>query len=297
MQVADKVAIVTGGGSGIGAAVAQRLAAEGAAGVLVADRDLHRATAVAGGIGPQALAVRCDVGIEADIQALVGQAQDRFGRVDLYVSNAGILGPAGGVEIEDAIWESMWKIHVMAHVWAARAVLPAMVQRGEGYFLVTASAAGLLNIVETAPYGVTKHAAVGFAEWLSIAYGRRGIKVSCLCPQSVRTEMTAQGAGSAGVDGVLSAEQVAQAVLETLGEENFLCLPHPEVVTYLRRKTENYDRWLGGMQKMFERHVTQGAQSALRSQSASVPSAEPPSETQHQALGGDAATPPRRRTP
>jgi short-subunit dehydrogenase len=149
----------------------------------------------------------------------------------------------------------MWRIHVMAHVWAARAVVPGMAARGEGCFFVTASAAGLLNIVESAAYGVTKHAAVGFAEWLRIAYGRRGIRVSCLCPQSVATAMTAQGAGSAGVDGMLSAEQVAQAVVDTMREESFLCLPHPEVLGYLQAKGQNYDRWLGGMQKVYGRHM------------------------------------------
>jgi len=164
------------------AALARRFATDGAAGVVVADRDGERAEGVARSAGPNALALRCDVSRESEIQALVAAAQERFGRVDVFVSNAGILGPAGGVEIEDAVWDAMWKIHVMAHVWAARAVLPGMLARGDGYFLVTASAAGLLNIVETAPYGVTKHSAVGFAEWLRIAYGRRGLRVSCLCP-------------------------------------------------------------------------------------------------------------------
>jgi NAD(P)-dependent dehydrogenase (short-subunit alcohol dehydrogenase family) len=260
MQIENKVVIVTGGGSGIGAALAHRFAADRAAGVVVADLDLQRATAVAQAAGPRTLAVRCDVSQEAAIQMLVHQAREHFGRVDVYVSNAGILGPAGGVEIDDTVWDNMWKIHVMAHVWAARAVLPAMVERGEGYFLVTASAAGLLNIVETAPYGVTKHGAVGFAEWLRIAYGRRGIRVSCLCPQSVRTEMTAQGAGSAGVDGILTAEQVAQAVVDTMSDEAFLCLPHPEVASYLKSKTADYDRWLGGMQKMYIRYMNETAQ-------------------------------------
>lgn len=253
MQIENKVAIVTGVGSGIGAALVQRFAADRAAGVVVADLDLQRATAVARAAGPRALAVRCDVSLEADIQALVRQASEHFGRVDVYVSNAGILGPVGGVEIEDTVWDCMWKIHVMAHVWAARAVLPGMVERGEGYFVVTASAAGLLNIVETAPYGVTKHAAVGFAEWLRIAYGRRGIRVSCLCPQSVQTEMTSQGAGSAGVDGILTADQVAQFVVDTMKSEAFLCLPHPEVAYYMQSKTADYDRWLAGMQKMYVR--------------------------------------------
>ena len=197
MDIRGKVAIVTGGASGIGAALAHRCAADGASGVVIADVDVRRAETVARALGAHALAVRCDVSRESEIQALVQAAHGRFGRVDIYVSNAGILGPAGGIEVADAVWDSMWKTHVMAHVWAARAVVPEMLARGEGYFLVTASAAGLLNIVETAPYGVTKHAAVAFAEWLRIAYGRRGIRVSCLCPQSVRTPMTAHGAGSA----------------------------------------------------------------------------------------------------
>jgi|KBSSwiStaDraftv2_1062776.scaffolds.fasta_scaffold151551_2 NAD(P)-dependent dehydrogenase (short-subunit alcohol dehydrogenase family) len=255
MDIQGKVAIVTGGASGIGAAIAHRFAAEGAFGIAVADVDIDGAVAAARALGPRALAVRCDVACEADIQSLVQATCAGFGRVDIYVSNAGILGPAGGIEVADAVWDRMWKIHLMAHVWAARAVVPQMLVRGEGYILVTASAAGLLNIVETAPYGVTKHAAVAFAEWLRIAYGRRGIRVSCLCPQSVRTPMTAQGAGSAGVDGSLSAEEVAQTVMDTMREERFLALPHPEVATYMKGKSQDYDRWIGGMQKMYARYA------------------------------------------
>jgi short-subunit dehydrogenase len=142
-------------------------------------------------------------------------------------------------------------------VWAARAVVPAMIERGEGYFLVTASAAGLLNIVESAPYGVTKHAAVAFAEWLRIAYGRQGLRVSCLCPQSVQTAMTAAGTGSAGVNGVLTPEQVAEDVVRTMRDEGFLVLPHPEVAKYFLNKAQDYDRWLGGMQKVYAAHKQQ----------------------------------------
>jgi short-subunit dehydrogenase len=149
----------------------------------------------------------------------------------------------------------MWQIHGMAHVWAARAVVPEMVERGEGYFLVTASAAGLLNIVESAPYGVTKHAAVAVAEWLRIAYGRKGLRVSCLCPQSVQTDMTRAGTGSAGINGVLTPEQVAEVVVQTMREERFLALPHPEVAGYFLQKAQDYDRWLGGMQKLYARHM------------------------------------------
>ncbi|MES2633940.1 MAG: SDR family oxidoreductase [Pseudomonadota bacterium] len=257
MDIRGKVAIVTGAASGIGAALAKKLAAEGARGVVVADVNESMAQAVAREIGASAMAMRCDVSVEADIQALVAATRAKFGQVDIYMSNAGILGRMGGIELEDALWDKMWQVHGMAHVWAARAVVPEMVERGEGYFVVTASAAGLLNIVESAPYGVTKHAAVAFAEWLRIAYGKKGVKVSCLCPQSVQTAMTAGGTGSAGVNGVLSAEQVAADVLETMREEKFLVLPHPEVAKYFLNKAQDYDRWLGGMQKLYALHTTQ----------------------------------------
>lgn len=255
MEITGKLAIVTGGAGGIGAALAQRMAAEGARGVVVADIDEAGAQAVAQGIGAQALGLRCDVGREADVQALVQRATERFGPVDIFISNAGLLGPPGGFELDDAVWDNLWQVHGMAHVRAARAVVPGMVARGEGYFLVTASAAGLLNIVESAPYGVTKHAAVAFAEWLRIAYGRRGLRVSCLCPQGVDTAMLRHGAGSAGLDGLLSGAQVAEAVVQAMGEERFLVLPHPEVLQYLQAKAQDYDRWLGGMQKLHARHA------------------------------------------
>lgn len=261
MDPKDKVAIVTGGASGIGRSIARRLASVGARGVVVADLQLPQAQAVADEIG--GLALRCDVAQEADIQALVAAARERYGRVDIYVSNAGILGRLGGVELEDPLWESMWRIHGMAHVWAARAVLPEMLARGAGYFLVTASAAGLLSIVESAPYAVTKHAALAFAEWLRIAYGRRGLGVSCLCPQAVQTAMTAtvrDGGGSAAQDGVLPPEQVADEVLRAMHDGRFLVLPHPEVAQYFRSKGQDYERWLGGMQKLHARHAQDLAQ-------------------------------------
>jgi NAD(P)-dependent dehydrogenase (short-subunit alcohol dehydrogenase family) len=251
MDIRGKVAIVTGGASGIGAGIARRFAQEGARGVVVADLNLEQAQGVAAGIGDGSMAVRCDVSREADIQALVAATRGRFGQVDIFMSNAGILGKPGGIELDDALWQKMWEVHGMAHVWAARAVVPEMIERGEGYFLVTASAAGLLNIVETAPYGVTKHAAVAIAEWLRIAYGRQGLRVSCLCPQSVATAMTAAGTGSAGLNGVLTPEQVAGEVVSTMRDERFLVLPHPEVAQYFLNKAQDYDRWLGGMQKLY----------------------------------------------
>ena len=250
MELTGKVAIVTGAASGIGRASALKFAAEGAAGVVVADIDEAGLRPVADAVG--GLAVRCDVSREADIRNLVEQAEKRYGRVDVFFSNAGIIGE-GGPEAPDELWDRMWRIHVMAHVWAARAVVEPMIARGGGYFVITASAAGLLNIVESAPYGVTKHAAVAFAEWLAIAYGRRGLGVSCLCPQAVRTGMVPGDGGSAGVDGILSAEAVADEVVETMRKQRFLVLPHPQVLEYLRGKTADYDRWIGGMQKLFLR--------------------------------------------
>ena len=253
MDIRNKVAIVTGGASGIGRATAQRFAADGARAVVVADLNFERAQAVAREI--KGLAVRCDVSQEADIQALVATTRQQYGQVDVYMSNAGILGRLGGFELEDPLWDKMWQIHSMAHVWAARAVVPEMVARGEGYFLITASAAGLLSIVESAPYAVTKHAAVAFAEWLRIAYGRRGLRVSCLCPQSVQTDMVTGDGGSASHDGIIAPEQVAQDVVNTMRDEKFLVLPHPEVAQYFRNKGQDYERWIGGMQKMYARHA------------------------------------------
>lgn len=247
MDLKGKVAVVTGAASGIGRAAALRFAAEGAAGVVLADLNADALKPVAEATG--GLAVPCDVSREEDIRRLAREAEARFGRVDVFFSNAGIV-VRGGLETPDEVWERNWKIHVMAHVWAARAVVDPMVARGGGYFVVTASAAGLLNIVESASYGVTKHGAVAFAEWLSIAYGRKGLRVSCLCPQAVLTGMY-KGEGSAGVDGALTPEQVAGEIVKVMAAERFLILPHPQVLEYLRAKAANYDRWLGGMQKIF----------------------------------------------
>ena len=259
MDIQDKVAVISGGASGIGTGLAERFAAEGARGIVVADINLPQAEAVARTINAdgreRAVALRCDVSVEADIQALVKATRARFGRVDIYLSNAGILGTLGGFELDDPLWDKMWQVHAMAHVWAARAVVPEMVARGEGYFVVTASAAGLLTIVESAPYAVTKHAALAFAEWLRVAYGRRGLRVSCLCPQGVKTGMTSGDGGSAGTDGMLMPAQVAADVVAAMRDETFLVLPHPEVLGYFRSKGQDYDRWLGGMQKVYARQV------------------------------------------
>jgi NAD(P)-dependent dehydrogenase (short-subunit alcohol dehydrogenase family) len=248
MELKGKVAVITGAGSGIGRAAALRFKQEGAEGLVLGDLSFKKIEAT-----PEGITVPCDVAKEADVQRLVKEAETRFGRVDVFFSNAGIF-QAGDIHAPDADWERNWKIHVMAHVYAARAVVDGMIARGDGYFIVTASAAGLLNIVESATYGVTKHGAVSFAEWLSIAYGRKGLKVSCLCPQAVLTNMFTGDGGSAGVDGALTVEQLMDEMMKTMREETFLILPHPKVLDYIRMKTGDYDRWLGGMQKLFLKH-------------------------------------------
>ena len=252
MNLRGKIAVITGAASGIGRAAALRFKKEGVAGVVLADLSSEKLQPVAAATG--GLAVQCDVAKEADVQRLVREARSRFGRVDVFFSNAGIFRQ-GDIHAPDAEWELNWKIHVMAHVYAARAVVDKMVERGEGYFVVTASAAGLLNIVESASYGVTKHGAVAFAEWLAIAYGRKGLRVSCLCPQAVMTGMFTGDGGSAGVDGALSVDQVMDELVKTMAAGKFLVLPHPKVLDYARMKTADYDRWLGGMQKLFQKHV------------------------------------------
>lgn len=256
MQIKDKVVVVTGAASGIGRSLCERFAKEGAAAIVVSDVNAVGIAETVGRIAndTEAVGIPCDVGNEEDVNKLTSETLSRFGHIDLFCSNAGIFTP-GDENVSTEAWQKIWDINVMAHVFAARAVLPSMLERGEGYLLNTSSAAGLLSQVGSAPYAVTKHAAIGFAEWLSITYGSRGIKVSALCPQAVRTAMTAgsEEGGVAGLDGMLEPEQLADTVIETLAEERFLVLPHPEVLTYMQRKTADYDRWLGGMRRLNER--------------------------------------------
>ncbi|MEK6303688.1 MAG: SDR family oxidoreductase [Acidobacteriota bacterium] len=250
MKLKNKVAVVTGGAHGIGKALCERFAAEGARGVVVADLDGDAASQVAKQIG--GLAVTTNVAREADIVNLVQRANDAYGEIDLFCSNAGI-GTPGGADEPNEIWQNIWEVNVLAHIYAARAVVPQMLARGEGYLLNTASAAGLLAQIGSAPYSVTKHAAVSFAEWLSITHGDRGIKVSVLCPQGVNTDLLRRSAGGPGNflrAGMLETEQVAECVVKGLEEERFLILPHPEVAEYLRRKATDYDRWLRGMRRL-----------------------------------------------
>jgi NAD(P)-dependent dehydrogenase (short-subunit alcohol dehydrogenase family) len=250
MRIEGKSVVVTGAASGIGAALARRFAAEGARGVVVADVQEEPLAAVAREIG-DGLAVPCDVTDEAQVRALVERAEERFGPIDLFCSNAGIVVP-GGADASDEIWRRSIDVNVMAHVYAARIVVPRMIDQGGGYLLQTASAAGLLTQIGSAPYSVTKHAALALAEWLAITFGEKGIKVSVLAPQAVRTAMTMgiPDGGVAGVDGMLEPDTVADAVVRGLASEAFLILPHPEVLEYFRRKASDYDRWIAGMQRL-----------------------------------------------
>ena len=256
MQLKDKIAVVTGGANGIGRAMAARFIKEDAKQVVIVDLEEAHTHAVARQIG--AVGMRGDVRVEADIVKAVEETERQFGPIDLFCSNAGI-GTGGGFDVSNEDWQKIWEINLMAHVYAARAVVPGMIARGGGYLLNTASAAGLLSQIGSALYSVTKHAAVAFAEYLAITHGKQGIKVSVLCPQAVRTNMTAglQEGGVAGVDGMIEPAQVADAVIATLAEERFLVLPHPEVLTYMQRKTSDYDRWLRGMQRLQERFSDQ----------------------------------------
>lgn len=254
MQIEGKVVAVTGAGHGIGRALAQRFAAEGAAAVAVLDLDAPAAAEVAAGIGGWSRGI--DVASEADVTDVIDQIETDLGPIDLFCSNAGILA-VGGVELPTDEWQRIFDVNVMAHVFAARALIPRMSERGGGYLLNTASAAGLLTQIGSAPYSVTKHAAIALAEWISITYAEQHIRISVLCPQAVNTNMTAgvEGGGVAGVDGMLEPDDIAEAAMIGLADERFLILPHPEVAQYFRRKADDYDRWLGGMRRLQARFL------------------------------------------
>ena len=248
MELENKIVVVTGAANGIGRAMAIRFAKENAKAVICADLDENGACETAqqiNGIGK-----KLDVSDPNAIADLIEQIENDIGPIDLFCSNAGIL-MAGGVEVPDDQWQKIWDVNLMSHVWAARYLVPRMAARGGGYLLNTSSAAGLLNQVGSAPYGVTKHAAVGLAEWIAMSYGDQGIKVSLLCPQAVSTEMI-RGFEEhvASIDGVIKPEDVAEACVQGIRDEQFLILPHPKVSTYIKNKAENYDRWIGGMRKL-----------------------------------------------
>ena len=263
MELADRSVVITGAGSGIGAALARRFAAEGPKALVLADINREGVEAVAQEVG--GLAVETDVGREEDVKALIARADEVGGPIDVFFSNAGIGGAHGGPEVPDEVWERAWRVNVMAHIWAARALLPEMVQRGDGYLLSTASAAGILTEVGTQVYSVTKHAAVSVAEWLWINYGDAGIKVSCLCPLGVRTPML-EGALEESTSGaallrdeLLEPDDVAEAVVEAIRDERFLIFPHPQVAKYMAFKAGDNERWLAGMRRMVRQARGAGA--------------------------------------
>ena len=251
MELKDKVVVITGGSGGIGKAMANAFLNEGAAGIMLADLDAAAVAQAAADIGCNGMA--CDVTDEAQVAALVAATEDQYGQVDVFCSNAGAGGNGLLTDAANEVWQQQWELHVMSHLYAARAVLPGMIERGEGYLLNTASAAGLLAALGSGPYTVTKAAAVKFAEFLSITHGDDGIKVSVLCPQGVNTAMAPRSLGDGQTDGIIEASALAQTVVETMREERFHVLPHPEVEEYVRRKGDNVDRWLLGMQRLRKR--------------------------------------------
>lgn len=249
MKLADQVIVVTGGANGIGRALCERFARESPRAIVVADLDFENAKQVASEIG--GLAVACDVAKEDQIQQLVAKTEAEYGAIDLFCANAGIVS-RGGPEMPNDEWQRIFEINVMSHVYSSRAVIPGMLKRGSGYLLHTASAAGLLSEMSSASYAVTKHGAVALAEWLAFTYGDRGIKVSCLCPQGVWTDMIA---GDDPVAKMLQAtavkpEMLADLVVQSIEAEEFLILPHPEVLRYFQNKASDYDRWLRGMKRL-----------------------------------------------
>lgn len=249
MDVADKVVVITGAGSGIGEGMARRFARESPRMMVLADLVFDRVERVANDLG--ARAVKIDVSdAEANFR-LVEETEDRFGPIDLFCANAG-YGMIGDEQTDPAEWDRMWHVNVMSHVHAARALIPGWLARGQGYFLATVSAAGLLTNLKAAQYSVTKHAAMAFAEWLAVTYGDAGVKVSALCPMGVRTRLLDAATEFETLLGpeAIDAGQVGDAVVEGLADERFLILPHPEVATYFQNKANDYERWLGGMRKI-----------------------------------------------
>ena len=253
MELVNRVAIITGGSGGIGAAMAKAFLAEGARGIMLADLNAEAVTATASELGCEGMV--CDVTNESQIKMLVAAAESKYGQVDLFCSNAGKGHDGVLTDVQDDDWDTQWNLHVMAHMYAARAVLPGMIKRGEGYLLNTASAAGLLAALSAGAYSVTKAASVKLAEFLAITHGDEGIRVSVLCPQGVNTAMGPRTLGDGQTDGILEPEELAKVVVETIRTERFYVLPHPEVEEYVRRKGDNIDRWLHGMRRLRKKSI------------------------------------------
>ena len=253
LNLKEKIIVVTGAASGIGRALAIRFNQEGAKKIIVVDMNIEGAQETANLVNGEAM--HADVSKEVDIKNVINKTESEIGPIDLFCSNASV---AAGRDLQspNEDWQKIWDVNVMSHVYAARHLVPRMVSRGGGYFLNTSSAAGLLNQIGGCAYGVTKHAAVGFAEWLAIHYKHQGIKVSLLCPQAVRTPMTAVETDSikaAANNGMIDPEDLAETVVQELEKESFVILPHPIVLEYMRNKTNNYDRWIGGMNKLMRK--------------------------------------------
>ncbi len=253
MELKNKVAVITGGSGGIGRAMAKAFLDEGARAVVLADLGKDAVQAAAGELGCDSMV--CDVTDEQQIVDVVEHTQNRHGPIDLFCSNAGASVEGVLTDAANEVWQRQWELHVMSHLYAARAVLPSMIARNEGYLLNTASAAGLLAAIGSGPYTVTKAAAIKLAEFLSITHADDGIKISVLCPQGVNTAMAPRSLGNGQTDGIIEADQLAQVVVEALREERFHVLPHPEVETYVRRKGDDIDRWLAGMRRLRQRSL------------------------------------------
>jgi NAD(P)-dependent dehydrogenase (short-subunit alcohol dehydrogenase family) len=248
MKIKDKIILVTGGANGIGRGLCERFAREGAEKIIVTDIDEANANVVAKEIN--GVAYKLNVANESEVKNVVADVLDKFGRIDLVVSNAGIGGDEGCLEVSNESWQNIWEINVLSHLYLSRAVFPSMLSRSEGYFLITASAAGLLTYPLAAPYSATKHAAVAFAEYLAYSYMDKGLKVSCLCPQGVKTNLIATPEGEPEnflMAEAIEVEDCSEAVVKGLESETFLILPHKEVSEYLVSKVSNYDKWLGWM--------------------------------------------------
>ena len=253
MKLTDKVVVITGGTGGIGQAMARAFQAQGAKGIVLADLDANLVDQVSTDLN--CVGVVCDVTDETQIASLVSQTIAQFGQIDLFCSNAGAGGGGGLTDAPNDAWQGLWDLHVMSHLYAARAVLPGMIERGSGYLLNTASAAGLLAALGSGPYTVTKAAAVKLAEVLAITHGDDGIKVSVLCPQGVNTAMAPRSLGDGQTDGIIEADELADTVVAAIDEERFHVLPHPEVEEYVRRKGDDIDRWIGGMRRLRKRSI------------------------------------------
>ncbi|MDA7692744.1 SDR family oxidoreductase [Alphaproteobacteria bacterium] len=249
MEIRNKVIVITGGAGGIGLAIAKTFLSEDPKVIILADIKFDHANLK----NKKVIYKKCNISIELEVNNLIDEINHDFGLIDIFCSNAGIL-TLGDEQSSNEDWNKNWNLHVMAHVFAAKKLIPDMIKRGHGYFVNTSSAAGLLSHIDSVTYSTTKHAAIGFAEWLAITYGKEGIGVSVLCPQAVKTNMTKGRENEvSALDGMMQPDKVASEVLNAVKNEVFLISPHTEVLGYFQNKANNYSRWIGGMQKLKSR--------------------------------------------